>query len=253
MVIVNSTFIDITGQKFWRFKVLHFDIDTRFDKHPKWVCECECGVVKSVRGDHLKSGKTKSCGCIKREVLKKRADMAFEKKNEYYIDGDFAYIKADNCEDYIVADSEDLDKLLEYRWHVTKAKYAKADSRHGYVAMHKVILGTKDGMVADHMRDFGDIPRTLNNTKANLRFATPSQNSINRGILKSNTSSATGVVFLKSVGKWMAELKINRKTIYLGRYDDFEDAVRARRDGEDKYFGEFSYYNTVEKHIIESV
>ena len=33
---------------------------------------------------------------------------------------------------------------------------------------------------------------------------------------------------------------INRKQIQLGRYQDFEDAVRARKNAEIKYFGEFA-------------
>ncbi len=30
----------------------------------KWECACDCGGSKAVRGDHLKSGATQSCGCI---------------------------------------------------------------------------------------------------------------------------------------------------------------------------------------------
>lgn len=32
------------------------------------MCVCDCGVRKPVRNDRLKSGKTKSCGCISREL-----------------------------------------------------------------------------------------------------------------------------------------------------------------------------------------
>lgn len=33
------------------------------------MCRCDCGTVKSVRRDHLRSGTTKSCGCLSREKL----------------------------------------------------------------------------------------------------------------------------------------------------------------------------------------
>lgn len=36
-------------------------------------------------------------------------------------------------------------------------------------------------------------------------------------------------------------------TKFLGSYDSFEDAVTARKTAEDKYFGEFSYDNSVKK------
>lgn len=32
-------------------------------KRSKWVCKCECGKEKCVRGDILTAGKSKSCGC----------------------------------------------------------------------------------------------------------------------------------------------------------------------------------------------
>lgn len=31
----------------------------------KWVCECECGNVKTVFGTNLTNGRTTSCGCTK--------------------------------------------------------------------------------------------------------------------------------------------------------------------------------------------
>ena len=64
-------FIDLTG---WimkehgvedsRLTVLHKDIDTS-SRRIKWVCQCECGNIISVNTSHLKSGHTRSCGCIK--------------------------------------------------------------------------------------------------------------------------------------------------------------------------------------------
>lgn len=60
-------FIDLTGQKFGRLTVLH-----REEPHSypvKWVCECECGSIKSVKGASLTQGLTQSCGCLKNENL----------------------------------------------------------------------------------------------------------------------------------------------------------------------------------------
>jgi len=36
-----------------------------------WLCMCDCGNKKIVRGSHLKSGDTSSCGCLKRENIRK--------------------------------------------------------------------------------------------------------------------------------------------------------------------------------------
>ena len=37
-------------------------------KHVRWACVCECGVECMVSTSHLRSGHTKSCGCLLREV-----------------------------------------------------------------------------------------------------------------------------------------------------------------------------------------
>ena len=37
-----------------------------------WLCKCECGKEKIIRGSHLRNGHTKSCGCLYREAIIKR-------------------------------------------------------------------------------------------------------------------------------------------------------------------------------------
>jgi hypothetical protein len=60
-----------------------------------------------------------------------------------------------------------------------------------------------------------------------------------------NTSGSTGVVWVKSRNNWKAEIKLNGETVYLGSFDKFDDAERARKEAEEKYFGEFSYDNSM--------
>lgn len=36
----------------------------------KWLCKCDCGKQVEVLGIHLRSGHTKSCGCLKKENCK---------------------------------------------------------------------------------------------------------------------------------------------------------------------------------------
>lgn len=37
-----------------------------------WICRCSCGAEKTVRLDHLRSGRVVSCGCFRSEAAKKR-------------------------------------------------------------------------------------------------------------------------------------------------------------------------------------
>lgn len=56
---------DLTGQRFGRLKVI--GVDDRNTRKTYFLCECDCGTVKSIRSDGLLSGAVKSCGCLKRE------------------------------------------------------------------------------------------------------------------------------------------------------------------------------------------
>ena len=56
--------IDLAGRRFSRLIVVSLDEKESTTKAIKWICECDCGNVKSVRSCHLVSCHTKSCGCF---------------------------------------------------------------------------------------------------------------------------------------------------------------------------------------------
>lgn len=58
---------DIIGQRFGRLVVTKRDY-SKMRKRPYWLCKCDCGKEKIVRGSHLESGGVKSCGCLREEV-----------------------------------------------------------------------------------------------------------------------------------------------------------------------------------------
>jgi len=79
-----------------------------------------------------------------------------------------------------------------------------------------------------------------NNKINNLRLATKSQNGANRVNLPSNnTSGAIGVCWDKKPKMWKALIMINGKAKHLGYFINKEDAIKARKEGEIKYFGDF--------------
>ena len=62
---------DLTGKKFGRLTAI--DSMTRKGGRKRyWLCECDCGKQTVVEESHLKSGHTKSCGCYRRELPRKR-------------------------------------------------------------------------------------------------------------------------------------------------------------------------------------
>ncbi len=67
---------------------------------------------------------------------------------------------------------------------------------------------------------------------------------MNHKLFKNNTSGTSGVVWLKKSNLWRSRIEINNKSITLGYYKNKEDAIKARKEAEEKYFGEHSYDNS---------
>ena len=63
--------IDLTNQVFGRLTVIR-EADPRYflngKRQRRWHCACECGENRDIFQSDLRSAKTKSCGCYKREV-----------------------------------------------------------------------------------------------------------------------------------------------------------------------------------------
>ena len=59
----------LIGKKFNRLVVIERK-ETDKHRHIQWLCLCDCGEYIKTSGQNLKSGNTKSCGCLKKEVLK---------------------------------------------------------------------------------------------------------------------------------------------------------------------------------------
>ena len=233
-----SGFVDLTGEKFGRLTVIKRANDyvnpNTGKRIRKWVCKCDCkdGTIKEVIEYALKNGATKSCGCLQREVVKgyNTYDLTGEYGIGYTIKGEEFYF-----------DLEDYDLIKDYCWYITNDGYvATNDYKNHYKQMkfHKLLF--PNYKIIDHINH-----RTNDNRKYNLRDVTQSQNQMNHEIRSNNTSGVTGVHWSKRDNKWVAYISINRKRVYLGFFNDFEDAVRARKEAEEKYFGEYSYDNSM--------
>lgn len=62
--------IDISGQRFGRLTVIGRAPGLpRW--HGKWLARCDCGAEKVAWAPHMRTGRTSSCGCVKREHLAK--------------------------------------------------------------------------------------------------------------------------------------------------------------------------------------
>ena len=62
---MGRNFKDETGNKYGKWTVLRRDSQQNTTGKVRWICQCQCGNIKSIGGDILRKGKSKSCGCWK--------------------------------------------------------------------------------------------------------------------------------------------------------------------------------------------
>lgn len=234
-------FNDLTGQKFGKLTVVRRVEDAVTEKgnrFTQWFCVCDCGNEAVVLGSALTRLKrpTLSCGCLQRDKVSGITP------NIYHFSGNYVIGYTSNTDRPFIFDIDDFDKVSRYHWYEETNGYIRSSGKkkEDKVFLHRLVMNASDDINIDHINH-----NTFDNKKSNLRIATTSQNAMNRIKGSNNTSSVTGVVWVKSRNNWKAEIKLNDKMIYLGNYEKFEDAVKARKDAEDIYFGEFSYDNSM--------
>lgn len=232
--------IDITGQAFGRLTAIK---QVGQPKHLKpkrdiyWLCKCSCGSNKDVikTGYDLRSGNTKSCGCLNRELAKTRS----KKYNTYDLSGNYGIGYTSKNEEFYF-DLEDYDLIKDYYWYVNDNGYAitpKDANTNKRIRMHRLIMDAPDGVQVDHIKH-----NKLDNRKKYLRLVTSQQNQMNRRNVK-------GVYWNKDCNKWNSKIGYNGKSIDLGLYENKDDAIKARKEAEEHYFGKYSYDNSINKII----
>lgn len=63
--------IDLIGRRFGKLVVISRAENSKDDRS-MWLCKCDCGKEKIIKGKYLLNGNTKSCGCLSTELLIRR-------------------------------------------------------------------------------------------------------------------------------------------------------------------------------------
>lgn len=138
-----------------------------------------------------------------------------------------------------IIDLEDIEKVKKYKWYLTNDNYCVTKGiNKKNVYIHDLIMDNLDFKFKYDHQD----KNKLNNRKSNLRKANFQQNAVNSHVRSTNNTGVTGVQYhkIKNGFNWVSSLTYMYKPIYLGTYDLFDEAVKARLKGELEYFKEFS-------------
>jgi len=133
-------------------------------------------------------------------------------------------------------DEEDIKTFKGNDLRIDRGGYlTRRTEDRGFERIHRLLLGlTKhDKVLVDHINR-----NPLDNRRCNLRLCTNAENLHNRGLSGRNKTGTTGVYKLKN-NKYWAYIGYEGKLINLGRFVEIGEAIKARKQAEEKYYREY--------------
>lgn len=73
---MTGRLINLAGKRYSKLVVLGLNLESRKDRQAYWDCRCDCGSMTTVPGYRLRTGRTRSCGCLMIEIVSKRQERA---------------------------------------------------------------------------------------------------------------------------------------------------------------------------------
>lgn len=155
----------------------------------------------------------------------------FLTKNKYVINGSVITIfltdKHGNDKGTTIVDLECANLVLNTTWRLSTLGYVAGNILGKPIKLHRLITNAPSGKTVDHINH-----NKLDNRKSNLRICENKENCRNRKLQH-------GVTFNKEKKRWLSRIYVDYKDIFLGYFEDYNDALKARKEAEQKYFGEF--------------
>ncbi|KKN91257.1 hypothetical protein LCGC14_0221250 [marine sediment metagenome] len=185
--------IDLTGKRFGRLVVICRDKKNRFGTLC-WLCLCDCGKEKIILCGSLKSGKTKSCGCLRKEIISKIMTKHGHTKNRKQSQVYRSW--------YHIIQRCTNSNTKDYRWYGSR----------GITVCERWLK------FENFLEDMGEAPigyqiDRLDNNKGyyleNCRWVTPKQNGRN----KRNNHLITHNGEIQCISAWAEETGISKNTI----------------------------------------
>lgn len=227
-------FIEIKGQRFGKWLV----IEPIRKKGTKilWLCKCDCGNEGKLRGHLLVSGKTKSCGCAANEV-------GWETRRQRYGLPAVKPRTIKKKKEYGVSRYPEFKIWVSMRLRCSNPNITKYSDYGGRGI--RVCERWQNSFLA-FITDVGRRPSTdysldridVNGDyePGNVRWATWSEQCRNKRV--TNPNGVPGVYWDKTKNNYRVYISLNKKNIYVGRFKDKSEAIKARQDAEIKYWSD---------------
>src|SRR5690606_5233426 len=145
---------------------------------------------------------------------------------------------------YTIIDEQDAEAVQRHTWvplvrHGRSGTvYAKARIGQKTVLLHRFLMNPESGEYIDHIDGDG-----LNNQRRNLRVCSNSENLMNRGRNRNNTSGYKGVYWSKKDKSWVARLTVGGSVVWSGYYKDPIEAANAYDRKAREVCGEYAKTN----------
>lgn len=250
---------DLTGKKFNHLTILEELGNGRV------LCRCDCGNVINAKKYNVMNGYKKSCGCIPRSANAgsfKIKDLTGKKYNHLTIikelGGDKVLCHCDCGNDKVITKSKILNgqvkscgcQQFDWREDLTGQKFnmltvIKKVSTSPVKWLCKCDCGNTievdtARLKGNKIKSCGCLKtvkyaqegiKKFNYIGTNIKAISPG-----RKINKNNKSGVMGVFYYKRTQKWTAYITLKRERVLLGYFDNKEEAIKARKEAEKKYF-----------------
>ena len=213
-----SAKIDLKGQRFGRLIATEEYGHNDKQKTILWKCLCDCGKYVIVSCGILRSGHTKSCGCLKNEKTKERSITHGMSKSPEY-----------NSWSHILARCNNIN-----------------NKDYHHYGGRGITICDRWLKFENFFEDMGKKPKGLtieriDNDKGyykkNCKWDTQTAQVRNQRLQKTNKTGVAGVGWHKRDLKYHVSITAKNKQYFIGYFDTLEQAKMARKHAERLYWG----------------
>lgn len=201
---------NLTGLRFGKLVCLEPTAERGPEGGVIWKCQCDCGNTCMAVSTQLTKGYKKSCGCWGHPPLKDFIGQRFGKLTVLSYAGKRAGM---------------------HRW-----KCLCDCGKETVVGQTLLQTGKTRSCGCLQAVSIRENLKLCDGTSVTILEATRNH------LSKSNTSGYTGVYWSSSTQKWRAQITFRRKAYYLGAFEHIEDAIAARKCGEEMHENFLEWY-----------